>query len=169
MKFSKLYLLLSIFASNIATATTVVSLSTCAKVSDPTKPFILILNTGDDFIGSITQCAKDAKLLGASISGIGQLHDPTLAYFTSNPADKPKLKKFAGYYELASFNGNIANTNNNYFTHIHAALADKEFHGIAGHINSAKVGLTAEVTIIPFSEALQRTVDPQTGFGPIVH
>lgn len=122
----------------------------------------------DDLLASITQCAKDAKLMGASISGLGQVHNPTLAYFTSNPNDKPTLTTFPGYYELAGFNGNITNNADKYYTHAHAILADKKFHGIAGHVNTTKVGLTFEITIIPFPASVQRTVDPKTGFGPIV-
>jgi len=147
----------------------VVNKGSCNKVVHTTQPFILVLNSGDNLLESITQCARDAKLTSASISGLGQLHNPTLAYFTSNPQDKPTLTTMKGYYELASLNGNITNNENQYYTHAHAVLADKKFHGIAGHVNDAEVGLTAEITIVPFAAPVQRTVDPKTGFGPIVH
>lgn len=147
----------------------VASKSTCSKFTNTTQPFILVLNSGDDLLGSITECAKDAKLKGASISGLGQVHNPTLAYFTSNPDDKPTLTALSGYFELASLNGNITNNDGKYYTHAHGVLADKKFHGIAGHIDSAKVGLTVEITVAPLSASAQRTVDPKTGFGLIVH
>lgn len=146
-----------------------VNKSSCGKLAHTTQPFILVLNSGDELIASITQCAKEAKLMGASVSGLGQAHNPTLAYFSSNPDDKPSLTTFSGYYELASLNGNITNNANHYYTHIHAVLADQKFRGIAGHVNTTKIGLTAEITIIPFSASVLRTVDPKTGFGPIVH
>ena len=146
----------------------VVGKASCGRLANTTNPFILVLNSGDDLLGSITECSKDAKLKGASISGLGQVHNPTLAYFTSNPDDKPTLTTFPGYYELASFNGNVSNNNNQYYTHAHGVLADKQFHGIAGHVNGAKVGLTVEITIIPLPASVQRTVDPKTGFGPLV-
>ncbi|HEX2549715.1 MAG TPA: hypothetical protein VHM20_07790, partial [Gammaproteobacteria bacterium] len=63
--------------------------NSCNKLIGSQKPFILILNPNDDLLSSVAKCAKDAELLGASISGLGQLHDPTLAYFSSNPKDKP--------------------------------------------------------------------------------
>lgn len=146
----------------------VVNIGSCSKMANTTRPFILVLNSGDNLLESISQCAKAAKLQGASISGLGQLHNPTLAYFTSNPNDKPKLKTFSGYYELASMNGNISANGKNYYTHAHVSLADKQFHGITGHVDKAKVGLTAEITIIPFSASVQRTVDAKTGFGPLI-
>lgn len=162
------FVLPALASESSMTASAVVNKSTCSKMANTTQPFILILNSGDELISSISQCAKDAKLVGASISGLGQLHNPSLAYFSSDPKAKPTLTKFPGYYELASLNGNIAINGDNYFTHIHAALADKKFHGIAGHVNDAKIGLTAEISIIPFTSQIQRAVDPKTGFGPIV-
>ncbi|CAN5242411.1 hypothetical protein BH10PSE19_BH10PSE19_20090 [soil metagenome] len=147
----------------------VVNKSSCAKLANTTHPFILVLDSGDELLESITRCAKDAKLIGASISGLGQVHNPTLAYFSSNPKDKPTLTTFPGYYELASLNGNVSVNEHSYYTHAHAVLADTKFHGIAGHVNSAKVGLTVEITIVPFSNSVERTVDPKTGFGPILH
>lgn len=140
----------------------------CNKLEGSVKPFILVLNTDDELLSSISACAQDAKLLGASISALGQLHNPTLAYFTSNPKDKPTLAQFNGYFELASLNGNIAKNENGYYTHAHVVLADQKFNGIAGHVGDAKVGLTVEVTITPLSSTLQRAVDVETGFGPIV-
>ena len=146
----------------------VVSVASCSKMANATQPFILELNNGDDLLASISQCAKAAKLQGASITGLGQVHNPTLAYFTSNPNDKPTLKTFPGYYELASLTGNISANGDSYYTHAHAALADKDFHGITGHVDNAKVGLTAEITITPLSAPVKRTVDAKTGFGPLV-
>lgn len=145
-----------------------VNKNTCSRMQNNTHPFILVLSKGDDLIQSINQCAADAKLPAASVSGIGQVHNPVLAYFTSNPNDKPTLTAFDGYYELASLNGNITNNSNQYYTHLHAALADKNFKGITGHVNSAAIGLTVEITIVPFLGPIERTVDAETDFGPIV-
>ena len=48
------------------TAQIAVDSTSCANVANTTEPFILVLNTGDDFIKAITDCAKAAKLKGAS-------------------------------------------------------------------------------------------------------
>ena len=144
-----------------------VNKDSCNRMQNNRHPFILVLHSGDDLIKSITQCAAAAKLLAASVSGLGQVHNPTLAYFTSNPQDKPTLTKFDGFYELASLNGNITNNRDHYYTHIHVALADKTFRGITGHLNSTEVGLTVEVSIIPLSAPVERNVDAKTGFGLI--
>ena len=74
-----------------------VNKSTCGRLANTTQPFILVLSSGDSLIESITQCSKDAKLMGASVSGLGQLHNPVLAYFSSDPNAKPTLTKFSGF------------------------------------------------------------------------
>ena len=176
MKFLKMVTVICIaLTTNIAVAaeedknSASVNKSTCGRLTNTTQPFVLVLSSGDSLIESITQCAKDAKLMGALVSGLGQLHNPILAYFSSDPHAKPTLTKFSGFYELASLNGNVTNNSGKYYTHLHTTLADKKFNGIAGHVNDAKVGLTAEITIVPLSAPLERTVDPKTGFGPIVN
>jgi hypothetical protein len=159
---------LGIFSfSNALADTAAVDKASCAKLADTSKPFVLILKSGDELIASITQCAKDAKLKGASVSGLGQLNEPTLAYFTSNPNDKPKLTGFHGFYELASLNGNVTANGDNYYTHVHGVLSDPKFHSIAGHINNSKVGMAVEITLVPFPNAVQREVNAKTGFGLI--
>ena len=158
-------------ASHTITKTPAVVVATntsCAAVLHTKEPFILVLSKGDNILEKITQCAKEAKLTSAAISGLGQVQNPKLAYFTSNPNDKPIVTTFSGFYELAGLNGNITNNQNHYYTHAHVVLADKEFHGIAGHLDQAKVGLTAEITIVSLPTAAQRAVDEKTGFGPIV-
>lgn len=156
-------------AKEITTHTSVVNKSSCSQMAGTIEPFILVLDNGDNLLESITRCVKAAKLSGASISGLGQVHNPALAYFTSNPNDKPTVTNFSGYYELSSLNGNVSVNGNTYYTHAHAVLADKRFRGIAGHVDAATVGLTAEITIIPLSGSVQRTLDVKTGFGPLIH
>jgi len=162
---------LLICSSTLAAASplSAVNSHSCKKLSGTDKPFILVLNSGENLLESISRCAKDAKLKGASVSGLGQVENPTLAYFSSDPKAKPTLTTFEGFYELASLNGNITNNGNTYYTHLHAVLANNKFQGIAGHVNAATVGLTVELTLTPLAAAVQRTVDGETGFGPIVH
>ena len=78
----------------------------CDKLENIDRPFILVLNKGDDLISSITKCARDAKLKGANIGGLGQVQNPVLAYFSSDPNASPTLTTFKGFYELAAVNGN---------------------------------------------------------------
>lgn len=139
----------------------------CSRVLHTSLPYILVLKSNEDLLESITQCVKDADLKSASISAIGQLFNPSLAYFSNDPKEKPTIITFKGFYELASLNGNVTKNREQYYTHLHGVLADQKFHGIAGHIDAAKIGLTVEVTIIPLPAIVSRTVNTKTGFGNI--
>lgn len=169
-RYTSLAIATSVLCSSVfaAESTAVVTQNNCGKVSGTKQSFILVLNPNEDILDGIAKCAKDAKLTGASFSGLGQVHNPVLAYFSSNPAAKPTLTTLPGYFELATITGNISTNENGYYPHAHAVLADKQFHGLAGHLKGGKVGITVEITIKPLLGSAVREVDPKTGFGPLV-
>jgi uncharacterized protein len=154
----------------------VVNASSCAQLQGSTKPFLLILDRGDELLSAVSQCAKAAHLSGASVSGIGQLFNPELAYFINNDAQSVgsfvasyEVTQLKGYYELASVNGNVASNGGKYFVHLHAVLGDDGLHGRAGHVILGPVGLTAEITIVPLAGAVAREVAEDGSFGRVVH
>lgn len=140
----------------------------CNKMINSTEPFILILKSGDNLHEGINKCAANAQLAGASIHGLGQLNNPTFAYYSNDPHEKPKFTTFDGIYELISLNGNISQDGDKYYSHLHVVLGDEKFKALAGHIKDTQIGVTVELTIVPFTKPLKRAVDPDTGFGPIV-
>jgi predicted DNA-binding protein with PD1-like motif len=140
--------------------------NSCGERINSQKPFVLILKTGENLHEGIKKCARDAKLIGASIQGLGQFVNPVFAYY--GPNANANIISLQGTYELISLNGNIAKSGGEYYNHIHAVLGDANLQATAGHIKEAIIGATAELTITPFSKSLERDVNPETGFGPIV-
>lgn len=140
--------------------------NSCGERINSQKPFVLILKTGEKLHDGIKKCARDAKLIGASIQGLGQFVNPIFAYY--GPNAQPHVMPFEGTYELISLNGNIALSQGEYYTHIHAVLGNEALEAKAGHIKETTIGATAELTITPFSKPLERQVNPETGFGPII-
>jgi predicted DNA-binding protein with PD1-like motif len=138
----------------------------CGERANSPEPFMLILKTGESLHDGIKKCARDAKLIGASIQGLGQFVDPTFAYY--GPNAQPRIIPLKGVFELISLNGNVAISNGEYYTHIHTTLGNEALEAKAGHIKDTTIGVTAELTITPFSKPLERQVDPETGFGPII-
>lgn len=143
-----------------------VSQNSCIERINSQEPFVLILKTGDNLHEGIKKCARDAKLIGASIQGLGQFTNPVFAYYGANA--KSHVIPLEGTYEVISLNGNIAMSQGGYYTHIHAVLGDNTLQASAGHIKEAIIGATAELTITPFSKPLERQVDQETGFGLIM-
>jgi uncharacterized protein len=147
----------------------VINKSLCSQEAGNTKPFILVLDRGDELVSSISQCALEAGLNGALISGLGQVAKPELLYSPGTFAGDPTIKEFSGVYELASLSGNIATSKGKYFTHVHGVLADSGYHVLAGHIKSAQVGNTVEVAITPLIGRVVRNVAADKVFGPLEH
>jgi len=132
------------------------------KVANTTQPFILALKMGEDLFESILRCADAANLRSASISGLGALDDVTVAYYNLE-TKQYQTKLFKGMYELVSLNGNITLVDGKRFIHIHAALGTEEYNIVGGHIMSATVGPSAEIAILPLTEAINRQFDSLTG------
>lgn len=158
---SLLLLLLNVTVSFAATSA--VNSHSCQKMIGTTQPFILVLQRGENFFAALIQCANDAKLKGASLTGLGTLVNPSLAYYyVQSKAYEEKV--FPGTFELISLNGTISERefNKKRAAHIHAALANVQFQVIGGHLMRAVVAGTAEITIIPFPNQLVKKIDDET-------
>lgn len=132
------------------------------KVANTDKPFILALKLGENLFDAILRCADAANLKSATISGLGALDDVTVAYYNLD-TKQYQTKLFTGMYELISLNGNITLVEGKRFIHIHAALGTENYDVVGGHIMSATVGPSAEISIIPLASAIHREYDSETG------
>lgn len=131
-------------------------------VENTVQPFILALKAGEDLFSNILKCAAAAKLPAASISGIGGLDDIRVAYYNLTSKEY-QITLFSGMYELISLNGNISTVEDSLFVHIHAALGRADYSVIGGHIMSATINPSAEITIIPLAQPIYRAYDKNTG------
>ncbi len=146
----------------IKESTMIIDSTSGKRIANTEKPFILALKMGENLFEGIIRCAKDVGLKSASISGLGALNDVTVAYY--DLATKTyHTKLFSGMYELISLHGNIATLDGQPFLHIHAALGQEDYSVVGGHIMSATVGPSAEITIVPLTETINRAYDDQTG------
>src|SRR6185312_16368723 len=109
--------------STTANAFPAVDSHSCGKLRGNSQPFMLVLKTGEELPEAIVRCATDANLKGASISGLGAIENPTLAYYLLD-SHKYKTKTFSGLYEVTSLNGNIQQLENKPFVHMHVTLGD---------------------------------------------
>ncbi len=133
-----------------------------SKVANTDKPFILALKQGENLFEGILRCANDANIKSASISGLGGLDDVSVAYYNLVTKEY-QTKLFTGMYELISLNGNITWVDGKRFIHIHAAIGTETYNVFGGHIMDAIVSPSAEITVIPLSDKIERAYDVATG------
>ena len=104
------------------------------------------LDIGEDVLpGLLALCRHYGVQGGFAISGIGMLADPELGYFAG--AGQYVKRVFSGNHELLNLSGNFSLRDGELMAHLHAMLADEEFHVFGGHLFSAKVGMTLELQI----------------------
>jgi hypothetical protein len=140
-----------------------VNLKTCHKLENTKSPFMLVLNKGDDFVDSLLECAKIVKLPSASLTGIGALANITFGYYDLQ-SKKYVKQTIDGVCELISLSGSVTLHDNKYCTHLHVSLIklnDPSFSVIGGHLFSAKVGILAEINVIPFHAPIIREYSPE--------
>lgn len=141
----------------------VVDSNSCAKLAGISLPFLLVLKRGESVIESILKCATAAKIDGAALMGLGALENPTIAYYNLE-TKQYENKTYPGIFELISLNGNLARTEGGEVVlHSHVSLGDENHNVIGGHLTKAIVGVTAEITIIPFKGSVTRKLDPAIG------
>lgn len=124
------------------------------------KPFMLVLEQGNELIGSIKKIAEKINLSGATVMGIGAITNAKIGYYSLETKEY-EWKIFSEVYELVSLNGNISKYNDEYVVHLHVALGDQNHNIIGGHLSEAIVAVTAEITIIPFNFDITRQHSPK--------
>jgi predicted DNA-binding protein with PD1-like motif len=137
----------------------VIDLNSAHLMINADSPFMLILHKGENVIDSLKKFAITAQIKSASLSGIGALENVRLGYFNL-ATHQYQYKTFSGMYELISLTGNITKLNDDYIVHLHVALGGPEYQTISGHLDSATVGVTAEIAVIPFGSTITRQFNP---------
>lgn len=140
----------------------VVSTKTCEKMVNPTKPFILVVDKGENVIDALLHCAHTMNIKAASLSGLGATGDVSVAFYHLDTKEYA-IKEFTGDFELVSLTGNIAKHEGKPVVHIHAAMGNEDYSLFGGHIMKMIVSVTAEITVIPLDGEIERQYAPDIG------
>jgi len=131
------------------------------------RTFVLVLDPGDEALGSITQFALENELHAASFTAIGAFERATVGWFD--------LKRRA-YHPIAieeqcealSLIGDIAlGDDGQPSLHAHAVLGLRDGSTRGGHLLKAIVRPTLEVTLVETPAPLRRRRRPELGIALI--
>ena len=126
------------------------------------KNHVFRVHPNQELMQSIKDYCRQNNITSALIGAlIGSVTEAELAFLKTLPANYI-TKKFEGPLEIAAAQGSVALCDNELVIHIHILLSD-ENTAVGGHLNSARIFSTAEVTIQPLERQLQRATDPTTG------
>ncbi len=143
-----------------------VNSSQCGILKKTQKPFILALKKGESVQSAILQCANDAELNAASLSGLGAFMPVTLRYF-DHLEKQYRDKTIPEFMEVTNLSGNITFLNGKRVNHIHVTLSDGHFNPVAGHLKNATVSAVLEVLVTPLSHTVTKVHDEQVGLDVI--
>jgi predicted DNA-binding protein with PD1-like motif len=130
------------------------------------KTFAIVLDKGDEVIGSLLAFAKDNNLSASHFTAIGAFESVTLGFFERDRKDYKKII-IDEQVEVLSLLGDIALADDKRKVHAHVVVgkADGTAHG--GHLLEARVWPTLEVFLVESPHHLQREMDKETGLALI--
>ena len=125
--------------------------------------YIVRIKKGEEIIGELTRFCSENNIKSGSIAGIGATDNVSLGYFDLDKKEYIE-KKFSGKnFEIISMNGNISLVDGKPFAHIHITLGDSDYSVFGGHLNSAVVSVTGEITLTLSDGVLERKPDEHSG------
>jgi len=130
-------------------------------ISESPKTHVLIFDTNDEVVSTLTDFARAQHLAGSHFSAIGAFRDVILGYFDWQKKDYNKIF-IHDQVEVVSLLGDIALGDDGPKIHAHVVVskADGTAHG--GHLLEAHVRPTLELVLIESPRHLQRRYDPQS-------
>lgn len=133
---------------------------------DEQKTFAVILDSGDEVMGSLLLFAKQQQLSASRFTAIGAVSKATLGFFDFIIRDYKKIE-VDEQAEVLSLDGDISMYKGEQKLHAHIVLgkADGTAHG--GHLMEATVHPTLEIIITESPIYLEREIDKESGLALI--
>jgi uncharacterized protein len=127
---------------------------------------VLIFDTGDEVVSTLTKFAKENDIAAAHFTAIGAFSDAGLGYFDLQKKDylKNEVKE---QVEVVSLIGDIALDKGEPRVHAHVVVGKKNGATMGGHLLEAHVRPTLELILQRSGEQLKRKYDPESGLALI--
>jgi predicted DNA-binding protein with PD1-like motif len=130
-------------------------------ISESPRTYVLVFDTGDEAIGTLTAFARAQHLAGSHFSTIGAFHDVVLGYFDWSKRDYEKIFLHE-QVEVLALLGDIAQADDGPKIHAHVVVGKRDGTAHGGHLLQAIVRPTLEVVLTESPRHLQRRYDPKS-------
>jgi hypothetical protein len=127
---------------------------------------VLIFETGEEFVFTLTQFAKENRISSGHFTGIGAFSEASIGYFDWEKKDylRNEVKE---QVEVVSLIGDIALDKGSPKVHAHIVMGRRDGSAWAGHLMSGRVRPTLELVLEDPTGKLQRRFDPKSGIALI--
>ena len=129
----------------------------------PEKTFAVVFDPGEEVVAGLLRFAREHKLAGAHLTGIGAFERVTLGFFDRAKKDYKRIP-ILEQVELMSLVGNIAeDANREPKLHAHVVVGKSDGTAYGGHLLEAFVRPTLEVIVVESARHLRRTIRDEYG------
>ena len=127
---------------------------------------VLIFDTGDEVISTLTKFAKERQIAAAHFTAIGAFSDAAIGFYDLQRKDYLK-NQIHEQVEVVSLSGDIALDQGEPKVHAHVVIGKKDGAAMGGHLLEAHVRPTLELVLHDSGEQLKRKFDPESGLALI--
>ncbi len=124
--------------------------------------FILRLECDEEVIETLRAFVRSHRIGSGFFTGLGAARDITLGYFDPKRRSY-RRRTFKSDCEIAALVGNVAWNGREPICHTHAVISNRQLQAFAGHLFSARVTVTCEISLVPGRVRVRRGTDPATG------
>ncbi|MFN2555618.1 MAG: PPC domain-containing DNA-binding protein [Nitriliruptorales bacterium] len=133
---------------------------------DRLRTFAVVFAKGDEAKLGLERFARDRRITGAALTGIGAFREATLGYYDPDELEYLDLP-VTEQVEVLSLIGNVTLEQGEPVVHAHAVVGKRNGSTAGGHLKSATVWPTLEVLIEETPRHLRRRYDRETGLALI--
>ena len=134
----------------------------------PQKTYVLVLDKGDEAVGSIEGFARENCIAAAQLTGIGAFSDVVLGFFDWEMKDYRRIP-LNEQVEVVSLLGDIAlGPNGKPALHPHVVVSRADGIAMGGHLLEAHVRPTLEVVLTESPRHLHKRKDSDSGLALIM-
>ena len=130
------------------------------------KAWAVVLETGDEFIESLSSFAEANGLTAASFTGIGALRKVVLGYFEWDRKEYKRIP-IEEQVEVLALTGDVSLDKGRPKLHAHVVLGKPDGSAWGGHVMEAHVRPTLELVVRETPATLRRAYDPESGLNLI--
>mgnify|MGYP001610201792 CR=1 FL=1 len=123
--------------------------------------YLIRLDHDEDLMESLLEFAKDERLSGGALWGLGSVQEVTLAHYDLGKKEYME-SEFEQAFEIVSLSGFLGMLEGKPVLHLHGTFSDEHMRTFAGHISEAKIAATCEIFFVKTSE-IRRYKDSEVG------
>ena len=124
--------------------------------------YFVRIDRGEEVITQLKALCEAEHITLAEVSALGAIDDFNVGLF--DVAEKKyHTNHFTFPAEIVSLWGTVTTKDGKFYAHIHMSAADKEGRVWGGHLNSAVVSATCEMTIEASEGTIERKLDEDVG------